>query len=416
MTSATAVEITHDARLRLMAARVIAQQRWPYVSSLLFSLRLVELPDEQLSTMAVDDGWRLYYSPTFAMGQTPEALATVLLHESLHCLHDHGSRFRTLNQPSHLHPLWNIAGDAGINEILDEASMPWPSVEPVRFDQLVQYGAASSMTTEGVFFALLQAGQTLQPGDCGSVIGGPQRSYEIPRGHVTNPAIRNDQQGIIRDRVAHDIVKRSRDHGDVPGGLLRWAESVLEPQISWREALAGRLRRDLSMVAGRRDYVYTRPSRRQDALRATGSTALLPAMRQPAPPRVACVIDTSGSISDAELRDFTAELVGIARASGVSSGVTVIPCDSQAYPPQRIAKRGDVEGLELLGGGGTDMAAGMAAAADLHPCPHIVVVFTDGYTPWPDNPPARVDSTIVVLTSPESQAHVPPWASSILLE
>lgn len=416
MTVDAAPAISQDARLRIMAARVIAQQRWPYVSSLLFSLKLVELPDDVLPTMAVDDGWRLYYSGAFVMGQTPEALATVLLHEALHCLHSHGSRFHGLNQATHLHPLWNIAGDAGINVILDDASMPWPTVEPVRFAQLAQYGADAAMTTEGVFFALLEAGAHPDSGDCGSVTGGGERAYELPRDHHANPATRSDQQAVIRDRVAQDILTRSRGQGDVPGGLLRWAESVLEPQISWRDALAGRLRRDLSMVAGRRDYIYTRPSRRQEAMRLAGSTALLPAMRQPAPPRVACVIDTSGSISSAELREFAAELVGIARASGVSSGVTVIPCDAQAYPPQRVTSRADIEGLELPGGGGTDMAAGIAAAVELRPRPHIVVVFTDGHTPWPEDPPTRVDSTIVVLNTPRAEGSVPAWASTITLE
>lgn len=405
-----------DASLRVMAARVIAQQRWPYVSALLFTLRLVQVPHEQLPTMAVDRGWRMYYSPQFVMGEAPEALATVLLHEAMHCLHQHADRFETLNQPSSLHPVWNIAGDAAINETLDEARMPWPSVEPVRYTSLAAHGVTPGMTTEGAFFALLDSidreggiGAT----DCGSVGGGLSRGYELPTSDDTHPAVRTDQQAVIRDRVAHDILVRSRNHGDVPGGLLRWAEDLLQPRVDWREALASRLRRDLAMVAGRRDYVYTRPSRRQEAMRQAGSTVLLPAMRQPAPPRVAVVVDTSGSIADTELRDFAAELVGIARASGVSSGVSVIPCDARAYEVQRIRARGDVERLELPGGGGTDMGAGLEACANLRPVPHIVVVFTDGYTPWPDSRPRGVDSVIVALSDSQQVSDVPEWASVV---
>lgn len=405
-----------DADLRIMAARVIAQQRWPYVSTLLFTLRLVPVRDDLLSTMGVDAGWRLYYSPSFVLDQTPEALATVLLHESLHCLHDHAARFDALHQPRHLHPLWNIAGDAGINELLTGSDMPWPSVEPVRFSSLSDYNVDASMTTEGVYFALLDHAEILDTGDCGSIIGGGARGYELPASDAAHPAIRVDQQGVIRDRVAHDVLARSRHHGDVPGGLLRWAESVLHPRISWREALASRLRRDLSMIAGRRDYVYTRPSRRQEAMHQAGSTVLLPAMRQPAPPRVACVVDTSGSISDTQLRDFAAELVGIARASGVASGVSVIPCDAQAYAPQRIRGQGDVEGLQLPGGGGTDMGEGLAAAGSLRPHPHIIVVFTDGYTPWPESVPAQVESVIVVLSDESQTPNVPDWATVISLD
>ena len=45
--------------------------------------------------------------------------------------------------------------------------------------------------------------------------------------------------------------------------------------------------------------------------------------------------------------------------------------------------------VELLGGGGTDMGAGLAKAAELRPRPDLIIVLTDGYTPWPSAPPPR---------------------------
>lgn len=425
--STDALELTpsqeaHDARLRVMAARVIAQQRWPYVSTLLFTLRLVELPHTELETMAVDSGWRMYYSATFVLGEKPENLATVLLHEAMHCLNAHAARFAALSQPPHKHGLWNYAGDAAINEVLDDEKMPWPTVKPVRYADLFSYGVTAEMSTEGAFFALLdyqdqhpdknQLGTT----DCGSVVDGNSRVYEISKSDAISPAVRSDQQAITRDRVAHDIIQHSKNRGDVPAGLLRWAESITHPKVNWREALASKLRRDLAMVAGRRDYVYTRPSRRQDAMRASGSTVVLPAMRQPAPPRVSAVIDTSGSIEKDELRSFMTEVIGIARASGVSTGVQIIACDAQAYPAQSLRTHGDVERIELRGGGGTDMGAGIDAAVAARPCPHIVVVFTDGYTPWPETKPRKVDSVIVVLSTESQVAEVPDWCTTILLD
>lgn len=413
--TASTLDLDSDARLRIMAARVIAQQRWPYVSTLLFSLRLVETPHDEMPTMAVDRGWRMYYSPIFVLDEKPEALATVILHEALHCLHAHADRFTALSQPATLHTLWNYAGDAGINEILDEQSMPWPTVAPVRFNDLAVYGAEASMTTEGVFFRLLEKAEFQSiDHDCGSGSGGASRSYEIPQWDPVHPALRASQQAGVRDRVAHDVIDHQKNRGNVPAGLLRWAESVLHPQVDWREALASKIRRDLAMVSGRRDYVYTRPSRRQEAMRLIGSTAVLPAMRQPAPPRVAAVIDTSGSISECELESFLGELVGIVRAAGLSGGIAVIPCDAEAYEMTRLRSRGDIEKLQLKGGGGTDMGAGIAAAAELRPRPHVIVVFTDGHTPWPDDAPRGVDSVIVVTPT---RAPAPPnWASGMTLE
>jgi hypothetical protein len=81
-----------------------------------------------------------------------------------------------------------------------------------------------------------------------------------------------------------------------------------------------------------------------------------------------------------------------------------------ALPP------GDVDRIELRGGGGTDMGAGIEAAAASRPVPHIVVVFTDGYTPWPDAKPRKVDSVIVVLTTGAQLSVVPNWCTTILIE
>jgi len=410
-----------DARLRIMAARVIAQQRWPYVSNLLFNFKLVEVPHEELPTMAVDSGWRLYYSSDFVLDEAPEALATVLLHECLHCLHDHVDRFETLKRPAQEHPIWNCAGDAAINSVLDEGSMPWPTVTPVRYADLASYGVTDAMTTEAAFFAIMEHLEKhpedfMYVVDCGSISGGMSRGYELPSDSDQAPGMRSDQQDIIRDRVAHDVLVHARDRGSVPAGLLRWAEELLNPRIDWREVLASRMRRDLASVAGRRDYTYMRPSRRHEAMRLAGSAAILPAMRQPAPPRVACIIDTSGSISEGELRAFLGEVVGITRAVGVTGGLTVIACDAEAYPAQRIRSQGDIESVRLEGGGGTDMGAGLMAAALLSPRPHIVVVFTDGFTPWPEVPPRKVDSVIVVLSQAETRSQVPAWARVITID
>ena len=62
------------------------------------------------------------------------------------------------------------------------------------------------------------------------------------------------------------------------------------------------------------------------------------------------------------------------------------------------------------------MGAGIEAAAASRPVLHIVVVFTDGYTPWPDTKPRKVDSFIVVLSTVAQLSDVPNWCTTILLE
>ena len=421
MVTATRAAICEDARLRVMAARIVAQARWPYLSTLLFNLKIVE--SNQLPTLAVDDGWRMYYSPDFVMEQTAEALATMVLHEALHCVNQHGPRFRALSQSRHLHVTWNFAGDVGINHVLDRAQMPWGDFEPLRFTHLSKFDVNPEMGTEKIFFTIVEyyeqhPEEVDQFSDCGSIIGGEARDYEISRGDSGNPAIKSDQQDVIRDQVAQEILKHAytKGIGSIPGELLRWAQELLEPTIDWRKALAGAFRTSLATVLGRRDYVYTRPSRRQSAMRIGNHEIILPSMRKPAPPAIAIIVDTSGSIGNDEITLFLSEVDGIVKANGISQGVTVIPCDADIGEIQKLRSRGAITTLKLTGGGGTDMGVGISAAGKLRPTPKIVIVLTDGFTPWPTSLPKGVETLIVCLTAEESLSTTPNWAKTILIE
>ena len=81
------------------------------------------------------------------------------------------------------------------------------------------------------------------------------------------------------------------------------------------------------------------------------------------------------------------EVGGVLRSLGVARrDLRVVCCDAEAYEAQTVRDLGKVE---LAGGGGTDMGRGVEAAAALRPAPHLIVVLTDGFTPWPPAPPPR---------------------------
>ena len=403
-----------------MAARIIAQSKWPYLATILYSLKLVDT--EKIQTFAVDDGWRVYFNPKFVLEHDAETLATMVLHEAMHCLLQHGPRFAALNQPMALHPNWNIAGDLGINETLDEARMPWGGFTPVRFVQMTEVGIKSDMGSEQIYFKILKyleenPGKGRVVEDCGSVSGGQPRGYELPRTDAENAAVKHDQQDVLRDQVAQAVNDHaSKFPGSVPGSLVRWADELLHPKVNWRKELAGSFRASLSNISGRKDYLYTRPSRRQGAMRQGNPELILPAMRKPAPPPVAVVVDTSGSISREDIIDFLSEVDGIARANGVAHGLYVIPCDAAVGPIQKIKSRGMIENLQLPGGGGTDLVVGIEAACKITPIPRVLIIFTDGYTPWPSEINQKLDKVIVCLTTEHAKSDVPDWAEVIMIE
>ncbi|MGW7821163.1 VWA-like domain-containing protein [Streptomyces puniciscabiei] len=66
------------------------------------------------------------------------------------------------------------------------------------------------------------------------------------------------------------------------------------------------------------------------------------------------------------------------------------------------------EGIELMGGGGTDLRTGFARA--LRTRPDAVVVLTDGQTPWPtERPPCRTVAGLFPRTGASYDEHDPDY-------
>jgi predicted metal-dependent peptidase len=135
---------------------------------------------------------------------------------------------------------------------------------------------------------------------------------------------------------------------------------------------------------------------------------VFPSLRRPMP-RVAVVVDTSGSMGADELRAVLGEVAGVLRAVGIGRNrVTVLSCDADVHAVRRVNTVGDVV---LAGGGGTDMRVGIDQAMRNAERPHIIIVLTDGYTPWPDARPGnvRVIAGLVGENAPEP----PSWIESV---
>jgi predicted metal-dependent peptidase len=158
---------------------------------------------------------------------------------------------------------------------------------------------------------------------------------------------------------------------------------------------------------GNTHYTYTRRSRRQSAL----PSVVLPGTRRPVP-NVAFVVDTSASVDDLLLGRALGEVDGALRGLGVSgSSVTVLACDAVVQTVERVRSARDAR---LAGGGGTDMRVGLRAAGELRPRTDVIVVFTDGYTPWPDAAPPGA-SVIAALLGREgyTMPPTPAWTRRI---
>jgi predicted metal-dependent peptidase len=387
----------------LTAARLWAAARFPYLASGIFGAQVIAAPGS--GTVAVDESWRLRADPDLAAEWTPAQLGSVLVHHVCHLLRAHADRARAVGIRPEDGREWVRAADAEINDDLVPAGLELPG-HPVLPEHL---GAEPGQLAEQYFRAALE-GRGEGPGgpgtDCGSGADGFPREgdgRDGPEGPEGPHGLPRWQADLLRRLVAQECVRQGKEAGTVPAGLLRWAEETLAPKVNWRTVLAAELRRAVADTAGAADYSYRRPSRRA----AAAGDVVLPALRRPVP-EVAVVCDTSGSMTEDLLAMALAEVEGLLRSLGVARQVRVLACDAAAAPAQRVTSARQVE---LVGGGGTDMGAGIAAASALRPRPAITVVLTDGYTPWPQVAPKGMRVVIALLGDAAPEA--PGWARTV---
>jgi predicted metal-dependent peptidase len=397
----------------LAAARLWAAARFPYLASGVFGAQVISEPDS--GTVSVDQNWRLRADPELIAAWTPAQLGSVLIHHVCHLLRTHGERAQAAGVGDDEARTWIRAADAEINDDLVPAGLDLPG-RPVLPQDL---GADDGLLAEQ-YFEGIRGGRRppwAGPGgatrgdtgvrsdqsewlDCGSGADGMPRPGEGPGG------LAGWQADLLRRQVAQDIIAHSKQAGTVPAGLLRWAEEILHPKVDWRRLLAAELRRAVAQVAGAVDYSYRRPSRRS----TIAGDVVLPALRRPVP-EVAVVCDTSGSMTEDLLAMVLAEVEGLLRALGLARQVRVLACDTAVAPAQRVSSARQVQ---LIGGGGTNMGAGLSAAVALRPRPAVTVVLTDGYTPWPGQAPKGTRVVVGLLGAGAPDA--PSWARAVRIE
>ena len=384
---------------RVAAARLWGALRFPYLASALFASPIVAAPG--LGSIAVDRSWRLYMDPAVVDEWSCEEIGSVLVHHVGHLLRDHAGRAQQLGVDEATERAWVAAADAEINDDLVEADLSFP-VEPiVPFALECEPGGFAED-----YFRRIRDKKEFCPGECGSGAHGRARRWERNADGI--PQISRASAHLLRCKVASEIRGcAGKLPGSVPQGWRRWADELLEPKVDWRRALAAHVRTGIASVAGCVDYSYARPSRRASV---TGSV-ILPALRKPLP-TIAVVIDTSGSMSPALLADVLAEVEGILRGVGLGRDRThVLSCDVHVHRTQRVSSARQVE---LFGGGGTNMGAGIDAALEIKPRPSVIVVLTDGYTPWPTARPKG--ARVVVGLVGAGQWKVPDWAKLVRIE
>jgi len=197
--------------------------------------------------------------------------------------------------------------------------------------------------------------------------GDPGGSGEVRDGEDDVEGGASDESGTDEqwELALAQAAQHAREIGDLPGGLERLVNDALEPKLDWQELLS----RYISDRA-RDDYSWTPPSKR-----FVHMDVIMPSLSHQKLPEVVLALDTSGSVSPAEMDQFVAELSGILDAFDTT--IHVVYCDSDVSGAD-VFGRFDLP-LELSpeGGGGTDFRPAFKWVSEEGLDPACLVYLTD---------------------------------------
>ena len=177
-----------------------------------------------------------------------------------------------------------------------------------------------------------------------------------------------------KERFEEVIVKNI---GSMPGNLRRLVEKIREiPVIDWAALVANILSVDET------DYAFAYPDRR-----FLDGDYMLPGLYSGSKLQdVVFAYDTSGSISEEDLRDFYNETIGLFDNFANIKGWLAV-CDTRLHSFIELNTQDEFEDLEFRGGGGTDFRPVFNEVEKRGIRPKALFFFTDTAGSFPSTPP-----------------------------
>ena len=336
-------KVLENIRMDLRDIRIFCGRYFPFVVIPLSYARIVAT--EIIETAGVDERGTLAINPSWWSSLKVEAKRFVAIHECLHAVLCHPFRMKGFD-----HDTYNFVADGKVNHGITNARVSGidydygnivtlntlATVTGLRVEDL------EKMSTEEIVRVLEKYGG--KGGQCGDgglgddLIPGIVEGEVIQEGDrsVTEPKSREDLREAWK-RLCEKAKAFAKQAGTLPAGLERIIDEVLEVRPPWQVTVRFGLRNSQKF-----DASFAYPNRRSDDLPGPINYRYT----------VWCLIDTSGSIGEDELRYF----LGIVKHEARRASLRAIAWDAEAYEvlraenPQQVARR---VAPMMKGGGGT---------------------------------------------------------------
>ena len=390
---------------KLTTARVGLLLKAPFFGNMATRMQVIDASDG--CPTAATNGRTFYYNKKFIEKLSVKKLEFLFGHEILHCVFDHFSRLGSRDPQ-----LANIAQDYAVNQILvDERigdkitevkicldskyrGMAWEEI----YDQL--YEQAEKIPMEQLLKSLGDLlDEHIKEGD-------GQGGKDDDKDGKGKPGMSKADAQAIRDEIKQAMIQSAAaaGAGKTPAGVMRLIKNMTEPKISWRELV----RQEIQSII-RNDYSFTRPNRK-----SMHSGAILPGMKEATTIDIACSIDMSGSIGEADATVFLSEVKGVLDQFE-DFKVNLWCFDTEIYNHKEITHDNahDLIDYEPQGGGGTMFEANWEFMKEQGIQPKKFIMFTDGYPcgDWGD--PDYCDTIFIVKGNTQAEA---PFGQTVIYE
>lgn len=369
-----------ESKHRLIRARIQLQQKNPFFSFLAMNLNLIEKKAEEgVPTMAVDNYGNLYYNKDFVDGLSEEELYGVMIHELLHLIFNHLSR--TGKRDQHLA---NCCMDLTVNDIVLENNFRLPSG---KYEALIPHNHEFTFKLpKGKTYTVKNIDKKSFEKIYDELYGKiPKQKIKVYSASGFDKHIRGKKNKTAKEiKEEKEMKKRwkqlmvegatiARQRGELPAGLNRLVEELIEPKVNWKTLLYSFVTNFLPF-----DYDYGRPSKR-----SISAGFYMPHIKKENM-EIQVITDTSGSISQKELTEFLSEMVAISK-SFANLQMRVITCDSKVQEDLLYinGNLNTILDLKMKGGGGTSMVNGIKYVIENYPNTKLIILFTDGYSDMP---------------------------------
>lgn len=366
------------ASLRIDRARWWALSNQPFYGSLAMSLP--DVFDPSVGTAATD-GVSIRWAPEFIDTLSDEELRFVLLHETLHCAHQH---------------MWRLPADERGNAAADhEINLTLQQLSGIR---MPEGGLADpqyrGMACEEILAAMPEpeeqdgGGEGDEGSDSspGNGMGDPCGSFTAPAApedgsdNAGDPQAQAQASQALREAWESRVIQAAQAQqalgvGDVPGDMARMLEKLRHVAVDWQREMADFVR----------DAMSTRNDWSRSARRHAWQPVIYPRKRVDSIGKVVFARDTSGSVTDSICAQYSALITDC--MSEMECDALVIDCDSAIKAEYELSGF-DPCPLTAQGGGCTDFRPVFNRADELVAAgEHIagVVYLTDLMGPFPDN-------------------------------